>query len=55
MPLAVMPNPFVFARIRFVHSHYTDNRAGSPMHYVALLLKGNAKIVSSKTTLEIRP
>lgn len=55
MPLAVMPNPFVFVRIRFVHSHYTDNRAGSPMYYVALLLKGNAKIVSSKTTLEIRP
>ena len=55
MPLAVMPNPFVFVRIRFVHFHYTDNRAGSPMYYVALLLKGHAKIVSSKTTLEIRP
>ena len=55
MSPAVMPNPFVFVRIRFVHFHYTDNRAGSPMYYVALLLKGNAKIVSSKTTLEIHP
>ena len=55
MSPAVMPNPFVFVRIRFVHFHYTDNRAGSPMYYVALLLKGHAKIVSSKTTLEIRP
>lgn len=33
--------------------HYTDNRRGSPMHYIALMRSGHARIVSEKRTLEI--
>ena len=44
---------FYFHRIHFEMYHYTDNRKGSPMNYIAYMLKGRAEIVSKHTTVKI--
>ncbi len=44
---------FNFRRIRFENYHYTDNRKGSPMNYIAYMLKGRAEIVSNHTAIKI--
>ena len=44
---------FNFNTIVWDKYHYTDNRAGSPSHYLAHMEKGNAKIVSKQITINI--
>ena len=44
---------FNFRRIHFEKYHYTDNRQGSPMNYIAYMLKGRAEIVSKHTAIKI--
>ena len=39
----------------FNRYHYTDNRAGSPHHYLAYMQSGHSRIVSDGITLEIEP
>ena len=46
-------NDYYFGRIRFEKYHYTDNRKGSPMNYIAYMLKGRAEIVSKHSTIKI--
>ena len=46
-------NDYYFCRIRFEKYHYTDNSKGSPMNYIAYMLKGSAEIVSKHTTVKI--
>lgn len=46
-------NDYSFGRIRFEKYHYTDNRKGSPMNFIACMLKGRAEIVSRHTTIKI--
>ena len=48
-----LSNNFYFHRIHFEMYHYTDNRKGSPMNYIAYMLKGRAEIVSKHTTIKI--
>lgn len=42
---------FYFTRIRFEKYHYTDNRCGSQLHFIAYMFKGRAKIVSDEHTI----
>lgn len=42
---------FNFYKIHFEKYHYIDNRKGSPMNYIAYMLKGKVKIVSDKGTI----
>ena len=51
MNSAFLSDKFNFCRICFDKYHYTDNRSGSPMNYIAVMLKGNAKIVSKHKTI----
>lgn len=44
---------FYFRRIHFEKYHYTDNSKGSPMNYIAYMLKGRAEIVSKHSTIKI--
>ena len=44
---------FNFYEINFNKYHYTDNRIGSPNHYVAIMNKGSCRIVSENHTIEI--
>ena len=44
---------FYFMHLNFLNYHYTDNRKGSPMNYLAYLIKGTAKIVSENKTLHL--
>ena len=46
-------NDFYFCRIHFEKYHYTDNSEGSPINYIAYMLKGRAEIVSKHTTIKI--
>lgn len=45
---------FYFAKVQFKKYHYTDNRKGSPMNYIAYMVKGKAEIVSNHTVIKIR-
>lgn len=45
---------FYFHRIHFEMYHYTDNRKGSPMNYIACMLKGRAEIISNRRALQIK-
>lgn len=47
-------NDYYFCRIRFEKYHYTDNNKGSPMNYIACMLKGRAEIISNHRTLQIK-
>ena len=44
---------FCFYKVHFDKYHYTDNRRGSPLNYVAYMLKGTAQIVSEHNTIKI--
>lgn len=44
---------FNFNRIYFEKYHHTDCRKGSPMNYIAYMLKGRAEIVSEHSTIKI--
>lgn len=47
------PDNFSFYRVHFDKYHYTDNRRGSPMNYIARMLKGTAQIVSKHGNIKI--
>lgn len=53
MNMSFLSDNFYFCRIRFERYHYTDNRKGSPMNYIAYMLKGRAEIVSKHITIKI--
>lgn len=53
MNMSFLSDNFYFCRIRFEKYHYTDNRKGSPMNYIAYMLKGRAEIVSKHSTIKI--
>ena len=53
MNISFSSDSFNFLRIHFEKYHYTDNRKGSPMNYIAYMLKGRAEIVSNHTTVKI--
>lgn len=44
---------FNFHKLTFEKYHYTDNSKGSPMNYIAYMLKGRAEIVSTHSTIKI--
>lgn len=46
-------NDYYFCRIHFEKYHYTDNSKGSPMNYIAYMLKGKAQIISKHSTIKI--
>ena len=46
---------FCFNDLVFSKEKYTDNRSGSPYHYLALMLTGHGKIVSKDVTIEVWP
>lgn len=46
-------NNFLFYRHTFVNYHYTDNRAGVPLNYLAYMIKGYSKIVSADKTIYV--
>lgn len=48
MSRVFLSDNFDFRKIRFEKYHYTDNTRGSPMNYIACMLKGNVKIVSER-------
>ena len=50
MNISFLSDNFYFYRIRFEKYHYTDNRKGSPMNYIACMLKGRAEIISNRRT-----
>jgi len=45
---------YLFYMYQYHNYHYSDVRKGCKLHYLALLRKGNAKIVTETETLEIR-
>lgn len=53
MNVGFSSDSFNFLRIHFKKYHYTDNRKGSPMNYIAYMLKGRAEIVSKHSTIKI--
>lgn len=46
-------NNFNFNTIVWNKYHHTDNRLGSPMHYLAYMEKGSAKVVSRDITINV--
>ena len=48
-----MSDNFNFQRFRFNKYHYTDNRKGSPMNFIAVMIKGTAKIISDRKTITV--
>lgn len=53
MNISFSSDSFNFLRIHFEKYHYTDNRKGSPMNYIAYMLKGRAEIVSKHSAIKI--
>lgn len=53
MNIRFSSDDFYFGRIHFEKYHYTDNSKGSPMNYIACMLKGRAEIVSKHSTIKI--
>lgn len=45
---------FVFVDVKFKNRHYSDVRAGAPMNYLAILLKGSAEITAEDKTIKIK-
>lgn len=44
---------FIFLNVKFNKYHYTDNRVGVPLYYLAYMLKGKAKITSTDDTIYV--
>ncbi len=55
MKFPFLSEEFFFYNIKYNHYHHTDQSGGSPVHYLAYMIKGNAKIVSSNQTIHINP
>ena len=47
--------PFSFNKISMEKYRHTDQSAGSPHNYLALLLEGSCKIVSKNKTINVKP
>ena len=45
---------FLFREINFETYHYTDNRAGVDLHYLARMKEGRCRIVSEGKTVELK-
>lgn len=45
---------YFFTRFTFSHTHHSNNMSGSPLHYLALLEKGTARLVTEKGALTLR-
>lgn len=54
MSYTLLSDDYRFFRIRFNHYHHTDSSAGCDLHFLALMLKGHAKIVCEDRILEIK-
>lgn len=46
-------NNFNFRSIKHSKYHYTDNRSGSPMNFIAFMKKGTARIVSDDISINV--
>ena len=44
---------FRFVEFNLNKYHYTDNRSGSPHHYIAIMNKGRCRLVSENRTVEV--
>lgn len=49
----VLYNNFYFNRYDYSGYRYTDNTKGSPLNYLACMLKGRCRIVGSDSTIEV--
>jgi len=49
-----LSNNFIFNTHVMEKNHYTDNRKGSPMHYLAYMEEGESRIVSDSIIIEIK-
>lgn len=45
---------FLFLQFQFSTFHSVDNRAGAPMNYLAMMLRGEGEIVSEQKTLRLK-
>jgi len=54
MKQAIFYNDFRFREYRFQTSRYSDNRMGSPMHFLAVLEAGSCRIVSPGRTITLQ-
>ena len=54
MSYALLSDDYRFFRFRFNQYHHTDCSGGCDLHFLALMVKGNAKIVTEEETLTIR-
>ena len=54
MNWAYIPNHFAFLRIHFEKYHYTNQMSGSPMNYIAYMLKGTGKIISGSGSIDMK-
>lgn len=45
---------YVFTRFTFSHTHHSNIMGGSPLHYLALLEKGTARLVTERSTLTLQ-
>ena len=50
----VLFDKFCFLNLSFTTYHYTDNRKGSPINFLAYMVKGHAKIVSDNKNILIK-
>lgn len=50
---ALFSDKFNFRIINFKKYHHTDNGRGSPMNYIAYMLKGKVQIVSKHTSITV--
>lgn len=53
MNQAPISDSFHFNTFHMERFHYTDNRRGSPSHYVAYMRKGHSRIITDSYTVEI--
>lgn len=49
----VLYNNFYFNKYDYTEYRYTDSTKGSPLNYLACMLKGRCKIISSENTIEV--
>ena len=54
MSYTLLSDDYRFFRIRFNHYHHTDSSAGCDLHFLALMVKGRAEIVTAEETLHIQ-
>jgi len=55
MSCTVFSKLFLFVEYQYLKYHYTDNRKGSPAHYLAVMEEGSCRIVSRGRTIEAGP